>query len=271
VRFIAVDWSGARRGAERKIWLAEAGPEGLRRLECGRRREEVADHVIALSRRGPQVVIGFDFGFSAPAWFLRENGWATAPEMWAAFAERGDDWPWRNPPWWGGRHGPRPSLGEGRSPHRRSDLSLKVGGISPKSVFQAGGAGSVGTGSVRGWPVLHRLHKAGLHIWPFDPPALPLVVEIYPRSLTGPVNKSSPDARREYLQQRYPDMPAPLAAEAAASDDAFDSAVSAMEMARNAGHLLRLPAAADAMVRLEGVIWHPLLDLEGLAAPEGCT
>ena len=46
-----------------------------------------------------------------------------------------------------------------------------VGGIRPKSTFQIGGAGSVGTGSVRGWPALVRLREAGFAIWPFDQPA----------------------------------------------------------------------------------------------------
>jgi hypothetical protein len=265
VKFVAVDWSGARTGAERKTWLAEAGPEGLRRLECGRSRLEVADHVAELARRDPDLVAGFDFGFSTPAWFLHENGWATAPEMWAAAAEQGETWLRSNPPWWGGRYGRRPVLRPGQSAHRLSDLCLKVGGISPKSVFQAGGAGSVGTGSVRGWPLLRRLRDAGLHIWPFDPPALPVVVEIYPRSLTGPVNKSNAGARRRYLCDRFPDLPGRLAETAAASEDAFDAAVSALVMAQHAPLLLHLPAVTDAASRLEGVIWHPLLNLEGLA------
>ena len=35
---------------------------------------------------------------------------------------------------------------------------------------------------------LRELQDAGFSVWPFDPPRLPLVVEIYPRWLTGPVN-----------------------------------------------------------------------------------
>ncbi|MEX0750548.1 MAG: hypothetical protein WD359_07030, partial [Dehalococcoidia bacterium] len=61
------------------------------------------------------------------------------------------------------------------------------------------GAGAVGTGSLRGMPMLHRLHAAGMHIWPYDDPGYPLVIEIYPRLLTGPVRKSSPQARARYI------------------------------------------------------------------------
>ena len=76
---------------------------------------------------------------------------------------------------------------------------------------------------------LHRLTGAGFRIWPFDPMALPLVVEIYPRVLTGPVRKNRPSERERYLG-RVPMRP-DLGRLAAASEDAFDAAVSAAVMA----------------------------------------
>jgi hypothetical protein len=42
---IAVDWSGAARGAERRIWLAEVAGGRLVRLECGRSRAELVRHL----------------------------------------------------------------------------------------------------------------------------------------------------------------------------------------------------------------------------------
>ena len=58
-------------------------------------------------------------------------------------------------------------------------------------MFQIGGAGAVGTGSIRGMPHLLTLADSGFTIWPFVSGGLPTVVEIYPRALTGPVNKGS--------------------------------------------------------------------------------
>jgi hypothetical protein len=60
--------------------------------------------------------------------------------------------------------------------------------VRAKSIFQIGGAGAVGTGSVRGMPHLLTLAKNGFGIWPFSE-GWPRVVEIYPRALTGPLNK----------------------------------------------------------------------------------
>ena len=51
-----------------------------------------------------------------------------------------------------------------------AERAARVRGIAPKSVFQIGGAGSVGTASLRGMPVLQRLREAGFAVWPFDRP-----------------------------------------------------------------------------------------------------
>ena len=50
-RIIAVDWSGRRQGAGRTIFLAEARDGALVRLESGRDRAQVAEHVIAEAER----------------------------------------------------------------------------------------------------------------------------------------------------------------------------------------------------------------------------
>ncbi|HSH76672.1 MAG TPA: hypothetical protein VLA09_13375, partial [Longimicrobiales bacterium] len=48
-RHLAIDWSGAKSGSASKIWLAEArtqaGAPRLTRLESGRTRTEVIDHL----------------------------------------------------------------------------------------------------------------------------------------------------------------------------------------------------------------------------------
>jgi len=114
----------------------------------------------------------------------------------------------------------------------------------------------VGTGSIRGMAALSRLSEAGFSIWPFDVPTFPLVIEIYPRLLTGRVNKSSADSRRAYLD-RWPDIPDRYRDAAATSEDAFDAVVSAMVMAGSISELGNLQQSSDPAELLEGRIWYP--------------
>ncbi len=269
VRSIAVDWSGDKSAARKKIWLGEALEGDLVRLECGRSGAELADHLVDLANTNSQLIAGFDFGFSLPAWFLADLGCETAPAMWQRSVSEAEQWIRVNPPFWGGMYGKRPVYTERQNPYRVSDLTINIGGISPKSVFQVGGGGSVGTGSARGWPILHTLREAGFSIWPFDPPRLPMVVEIYPRVLTSAVNKSSAIERAAHLKRNYPGLTTPMASKAAANDDAFDAAVSALVMDRYVDQLLNLPVINDPRTLLEGVIWHPALDLASSARPSG--
>jgi hypothetical protein len=255
-RVIAIDWSGAATGAESRIWLAEARDGEIIRLECGRSRDSVAEHIIAESKRTPELVVGLDFAFGLPKWFLTERGLADGPALWELVSREGEQWLAScEPPFWGRPGRGRPQLSDDL---RRTDREAPaIGGIRPKSVFQIGGAGAVGTGSLRGMPVLKRLRDAGFAVWPFDPPRWPLVIEIYPRVLTGAVNKGNAEARSEYLRRVYPSLDRDIAARAASSEDAFDAAVSALVMA---GHLTGLDSLAeidDEQLRSEGMIWAP--------------
>ena len=128
-------------------------------------------------------------------------------------------------------------------------------GSQPKSVFQIGGGGAVGTGSIRGMPHLLTLHEAGFSVFPFDAPALPLILEIYPRILTGPVVKTDRDHRLAYLKDGFPEMTAEQLAAAASGDDALDAAISAVMMARNLEGILGLERSEDPVERMEGRIW----------------
>jgi hypothetical protein len=259
LRCIAVDWSGARdpRDQRKKIWLGEAVDGALVRLEDGRDRDELGARLIADAERAPELVVGLDFAFSLPAWALAELGAEDAPALWARAEAEGDRWlDGCVPPFWG-RHGVRRP--GGREELRRTEREVRaVRGIVPKSPLQIAGAGHVGTASVRGMPVLRRLRAAGFHVWPFDPPAFPLVVEIYPRVLTGAVNKSGFAERCEYLRTNFPDIATERAVHAMQSDDAFDAAVSALVMSRCADELRALPAVHDPQRRVEGLIWEPL-------------
>jgi hypothetical protein len=258
LRCVAVDWSGARdvRDQRKKIWLGEAVDGALVRLEDGRDRDALAAQLIADAERDPGLVVGLDFAFSLPAWALAALGADDAPALWALAERAGDGWlAGCVPPFWGRNGVRRPA---GREEFRRTEREVRaVRGIVPKSALQVAGAGHVGTASVRGMPTLARLRAAGFHVWPFDRPAFPLVVEIYPRVLTGAVNKSSFAERCEYLRTTFPELPTELAVHAMQSDDAFDAAVSALVMSRRVEEFLALPAADDPQRRAEGWIWEP--------------
>jgi hypothetical protein len=256
VHVIAVDWSGAKVGERRKIWRADVVGGRLVGLANGRSRDELAQDLIQTARSEPRLVVGFDFAFSMPAWFAKELRVTSAPALWKVVSHRAESWlEVCEPPFWG-----RPGRGrcDQREPFRRAEAEVaRVGGIGPKSIFQVGGAGAVGTGSLRGMAVLTRLRAAGFSIWPFDQPRLPMVVEIYPRLFTGPVVKSSLEPRLALLKDRYRGGCGDLLEKAAASEDAFDAAVSALAMSAQLPRLLTLEPASDPVTRLEGAIWIP--------------
>jgi hypothetical protein len=131
------------------------------------------------------------------------------------------------------------------------------GGVRPKSTFQVGGNGSVGTGSIRGWPVLARLRRNGFAIWPFDRGRVPLAVEVYPRACTGAVVKTDVRQRAALLDRQFPGLDRKLRDLAVASDDAFDAAVTALVMAEHADELVSLPRPEHPSARLEGWVWVP--------------
>lgn len=260
-RALAVDWSGAVKGSRRKIWLAEAVGQRLINLESGRTREEIASYLLREAERTPALIVGLDFAFSFPEWFLRTRGWTAATDLWAATDAEGEQWlracPW---PLWGRPGKVKPI--DIPEHFRRTELQgPPIAGIRPKSVFQIGGAGAVGTGSIRGMPILLRLRKQGFAVWPFDPLKPPAVIEIYPRALTQAVNKSSHTAREAYLKAKFSSCESRFLALAATNEDAFDAAVSALVIARHIEAVVKLNQPADALARLEGLIWYPIQDV----------
>ncbi len=214
------------------MWLAEARQGHLVSLECGRTREQLVGRVIEIAEEDRETVVGFDFAFSFPRWWCEERSWSQVREVWSAMAREGEGLlSLCEPPLWGRPGRPRPD----HDGYRKTELDGRMG--SAKSVFQVGGAGAVGTGSIRGMPFLLALAHAGFGVWPFDLAGWPRVVEIYPRELTGAVNKSSQSARHAYLKQTFPDLMPEALATAAGSEDAFDAAVSALVMDRHVDEL----------------------------------
>jgi hypothetical protein len=258
MQIAALDWSGDQQGGGRtKIWTALAADGRLTQLFNGRSRDQIAEDLIALGEKSPDLVIGLDFAFSMPQWFVRGKGAACGRELWQIAATEGEDWlTSTEPPFFGRHKGSKAPPVDRR--FRRTEVENTGPGSAPKSVFQVGGGGAVGTGSIRGMALLARLAEAGFRIWPFDDyvPGTPLVVEIYPRLLTGAVVKSSADARALYLKKFAKQIAPDLLAKAAASEDAFDAAVSAVIMDRFRDDFVALPPA-DAVDKIEGRIWQP--------------
>jgi Protein of unknown function (DUF3253) len=266
-RFVAVDWSGnvTLAGQRRHIYVA-SWCDGVVTLQNGRTREGVCDLLLAAAQSTPEIVVGLDFAFSFPAWWLREQHCEDAPALWRRAAKEGERWLHEGrAPFWGRPGQPRPT--DHHVPawrgFRETDRAMEVMdcAIRPKSPFQIGGAGAVGTGSIRGMPILSRLHQAGFHVWPFQEVSLPLALEIYPRLFTGAVNKSSREARQAYLERaRYANLPTAELATAAASEDAFDALCSVLGMVDHAKHLNTLNQKIHPDAHLEGAIWNPRPD-----------
>lgn len=214
-------------------------------------RLQAAERLLELAAADSDVTVGLDFGFSLPAWFLDDHGIESAVELWAG-ADRLETWLEQSPPPFWGRPGRRrPTLTPERH-WRRTELATIP---RPKSVFQIGGAGSVGTASLRGMPILDRLRRGGFAVWPFDPPRSPLVMEVWPRLAMGAVVKSRVEERRSWLRsdRRAFGLPPGLLALAERSEDAFDATGAALALA--ADFHGGLPVVNDNTVRREGWIW----------------
>lgn len=295
-RILGIDWSGRvdlagqRRHIWAGIWTRHDDDSIEVELEAGRSRDEIAAWLIELARETPRMVVGFDFCFGFPAWFVRDElRLASAPTFWEHVHAQGLAERWLaadndDRRFWGKPH-KRPAEFSGEHLHRmlratdidcklithipETERQARVRGITPKSVFQIGGAGSVGTASLRGLPVLRALHAADFAIWPFDAPALdatpprPLVVEMYTRLNTGAVKKANAEARTAYLAERraqdatYRALPRSVLAKAESSEDAFDALVSTMVMAAHRATFAALPKPRDPLHIYEGWTWAP--------------
>jgi hypothetical protein len=257
VRIIAVDWSGAKHGAKKKIWAAEfCDGTPVEELISGKDRESMREYLIAAARESDRVIVGLDFAFSFPSWFVETQA-ISVQGLWAKVSSQGETWLDQcDPPFWGRKGKQRCDLA-GKSHYRCTEERLeKIAGISPKSVFQINGGGAVGTGSIRGMAILHQL-SSQFRIWPFDDPGWPRIIEIWPRVLTGRVTKSDRQARKKFVSEKYRGIPLRWQEQAEESEDAFDAVVSACVMEENKDVLSQLETAADPIIRLEGLIWCP--------------
>jgi len=256
-RIIAVDWSGAIEHPQRTIWLAEFVNGFPEDLTNGLTRQDVVEYLKKKRRTSSTLVVGLDFAFSCPAWFLRQQQCASATDFWSLVKLQGEEWLRLCPhPFWGKCGRKRPV--SGTLLFRKTEEQARVLGFAPKSVFQLAGPGHVGTGSVRGMPFLIDLLEAGFSIWPFHDATAHTVIEIYPRVLTKRVFKRNARDRADFLAEaRFTSLPKEWRLKAEQSEDAFDAAVSAYALSSHSRGLMSLKRTMDSDILLEGAIWDP--------------
>ncbi len=272
---IGVEWSGSakERDAAKSIWTAVVRDGALVSLTTGRGRRATAEFVIDQASDGGELVVGMDFAFSAPYWYLQDQGLEDAPALWDIMdgteRKEGRESQWIRalpPPFWGPHVRLKPELNDGQTWFRKTeDETRQYTRVNPKSVFQLTGAGSVGGQSMRGMPILKFLRENGFAIWPMDAPANQMVVEVYPRALLqwlrpGTEGVAGAEARAAFLTDAPsafwrddPDVRSLLHHEGSA----FDAAVSAWALWVGRDALATLPDAADTPFRQEGRIWLP--------------
>jgi hypothetical protein len=221
-RVIVVDWSAANlptspTNRANAVWIgchdAEGGAEWHHRTRAGAEAQLLT--LIDTARASAQrVLIGFDFAMGYPAGFAaRLTGEARAEAVWRWLAKAITDVDNRNNrfevatrinavfsegpgPFWSHPTGQSwPGL-----PVRRSGIDYAALGLSEtraaeaavpraKSPWMLFNPGSVGSQSLLGLPMIHRLSLLPeVAVWPFAPPDAPVVLaEVYPSLLAGPV------------------------------------------------------------------------------------
>jgi len=281
---IAIDWSGSQKESDqrKKIWACTARVEGgsavIEALECGRSRDQVADWLASLRAERGSIAVGLDFAFSFPAGFHGHEGVAEplSGKSWAEFLDYADNHADEilascPTPFWGHTGRKRPDdetfgrFSDGQR-LRVTDRMLGERSNRPKEIFQIGGAGSVGTGSLRGMQILSKLRSSGWSVWPFDEPTDTTLIEIYPGCLyRWKVNKTDVLDRERYLKKLEGSMAEGITvpdrwlwARAMASDDSFDAFVSCLAMAQaelDGGLLFSHQEHVTSEVAVEGWIW----------------
>lgn len=253
-RVFAIDWSGAKKFG-RKIVVAEVGESGLAVLKDEwKSRDAIAEDLIQKANQDANFIVGFDFAFSFPQWFLKEKRCKSAVEFWELIQKEGDLWisNLTSPFFKKGTGPPR------KSQFRKTEIEIKQRtSMNPETVFKLVGPKQVGKSSITGMPILRKLRENKFNIWPFDPPKLPLVVEIYPRLFyDNKIKKNNPEHRWEFLN-KYPELSDFDRMKATCSDDIFDAVVSAFEMFKNRENFAHLQHTDDSVAKMEGLIWYP--------------
>lgn len=275
--FLGIDWSGARSRQLRGLRIAACEPgdaapvllDGPQPRGLWRRRDVLALLERALGE-GRRVLAGFDFAFAyahqdAGAYF---PGYPGSPEgvrqLWDLvdrLSGAGDDF------YGGAVYAPgSPVCGHYISPHGRGALythrqraterACAAAFTTPHPVFKCIGAANVGTGSLAGMRLLHRLAGQAA-VWPFVEPGPVTIVEIFPRLY---FKRAAQDPRAwraaevidatlaAYGSEPYAGQPLDI-------EDKADAVVAAAALRRLAGDPAVWSAAAEPSARREGWIF----------------
>jgi molybdopterin-guanine dinucleotide biosynthesis protein B len=221
-RVIVVDWSAANlptsaTNRANAIWIgchdAEGGAEWHHRTRAA--AEAHLQTLIDTARAdGLRLLVGFDFAMGYPYGFAARLTGSDTPALWAWLAARVTDTPDNvnnrfavaaainalfpegpGPFWSHPTNQSWPGL-----PTRRAGIDFAALGLAEcrhaetavpraKSPWMLFNPGSVGSQSLLGLPMIHRLsQRSDTAVWPFQPPDAPVVLaEIYPSLLAGPV------------------------------------------------------------------------------------
>ena len=221
-RVIVVDWSAANlptsaTNRANAIWIgchdAEGGAEWHHRTRAAAEAQLIT--LIDTARTaGMRLLVGFDFAMGYPAGFAARLTGGDTPSVWAWLAKAITDTPDnRNnrfdvaaainalfpegpgPFWSHPSNQTWPGL-----PFRRAGIDYATLGLAEtrlaeqtvrgaKSPWMLFNPGSVGSQSLLGLPLIHRLsQRAGTAVWPFAAPDAPVVLaEVSPSLLAGPV------------------------------------------------------------------------------------
>ncbi len=221
-RVIVVDWSAANlptspTNRANAVWVgchdAEGGAEWHHRTRAGAEAQLVT-LIDTAQTEGLRVLIGFDFAMGYPSGFAaRLTGEPRAEAVWRWLAGAITDvdnrnnrfevatrinalFPEGSGPFWSHPSGQSwPGL-----PFRRTGIDYDTLGLSEtrmaeaavpraKSPWMLFNPGSVGSQSLLGLPMIHRLSQLPeVAVWPFAAPDAPVVLaEVYPSLLAGPV------------------------------------------------------------------------------------
>lgn len=215
-RVIIIDWSASSHPSPKHpsadaIWICEANAMG--EVTTYHRTRTAAEAALKATLTGTdRVLIGFDFPMGYPIGFAERLTGSTSPKAihhWLATAI--EDAPDNHNnrfavaaqinrmfapagPFWG--H-PAGQSHPGLLPTKRIDYAAlglterrHVETLVPRAqpVWKLYTTGSVGSQALMGLPLIHRL---GLPVWPFDPPANRMVAEVYP-SLLATAVKAEP-------------------------------------------------------------------------------
>ena len=241
-RVLVVDWSAnsaPKRGAD-SIWIAELHVgESVRNIRIWnpptrRAAAELLSERLDAVRRA-RTLIGVDFSIGFPTGFATALGLAGTPwsSTWAFLAERiADDHRNRNnrfavaadlnacvsggaAPFWGCPPSARASTLTSTKPvdgaclpeWRTTEQELRTAGCRPFSSWQLLGAGSVGSQTLLGIPVLDRLRRShrDVEVWPLSTglcavdvaPGGVLVAEVWPSMHQVPETGPEPKDRRQ--------------------------------------------------------------------------